>query len=179
MFRTIWVSACRTGGNFVSLFRISFLRCYGVYVGSRPVCRGVRWMRTHPQISKMLNKKSGCQCLIAIFPHLLWLKCYIGVYDTRCYFNVRSKANVSQLNLPQVSWAEVIYYEQLIRIVHYKAKFDSVSFHFWGERSTFLQPLHFICYLRACGSAPCKCVVLQKRRRRGRRKVASALCGPI
>ena len=22
------------------------------------------------------------------------------VYDTRCYFNVRSKANMSQLNLP-------------------------------------------------------------------------------
>jgi len=23
-----------------------------------------------------------------------------AIYDTRCYFNVRSKANMSQLNLP-------------------------------------------------------------------------------
>jgi len=30
-----------------------------------------------------------------IRPHL-WPPCY----DTRCYFNVRSKANMSQLNLP-------------------------------------------------------------------------------
>jgi len=44
----------------------------------------------------------------------------------------------------------------LIRIVNYKAKFDSVSLHFVGERSTFLQkkvektPLpHFISCLRA------------------------------
>jgi len=31
-----------------------------------------------------------------------WLKCSFHTirYDTRCYFNVRSKANMSQLNLP-------------------------------------------------------------------------------
>jgi len=28
-------------------------------------------------------------------------------YDTRCYFNVRSKADISQLNLPHGSWSRV------------------------------------------------------------------------
>jgi len=32
----------------------------------------------------------------------LWHQCIVATirYDTRCYFNVRSKANMSQLNLP-------------------------------------------------------------------------------
>jgi len=29
-------------------------------------------------------------------------------YDTRCYFNVRSKANMSQLNLPHGDLADII-----------------------------------------------------------------------
>ena len=33
----------------------------------------------------------------------LWLKHDTRRYDTRCYFNVRSKADMSQLNLPHVS----------------------------------------------------------------------------
>jgi len=39
-------------------------------------------------------------------PISLWVKCETSetnvkpVYDTRCYFNVRSKADISQLNLP-------------------------------------------------------------------------------
>ena len=36
--------------------------------------------------------------------------------------------------------------EYLTRIVNYKARFDSVSFHFVGKRSTFCYkpPLHFL-----------------------------------
>jgi len=29
-----------------------------------------------------------------------WSKVQTCIYDTRCYFNVRSKADISQLNLP-------------------------------------------------------------------------------
>jgi len=37
--------------------------------------------------------------LLILYAHQDIGKCYMP-YDTRCYFNVRSKANMSQLNLP-------------------------------------------------------------------------------
>jgi len=48
---------------------------------------------------------SGCHDT-AVMPigcirSLTWGSCYDTIrYDTRCYFNVRSKADISQLNLP-------------------------------------------------------------------------------
>ena len=49
-----------------------------------------------------------CGCVISCHRHTgATLACLLGCiivdrlrYDTRCYFNVRSKADISQLNLP-------------------------------------------------------------------------------
>jgi len=43
--------------------------------------------------------------------------CYTIRYDTRCYFNVRSKADMSQLNLPDgvmLCYAKITIYRKII-----------------------------------------------------------------
>jgi len=47
--------------------------------------------------SKKKNSKKNAQGIYG-----LWLSLHDSAlrYDTRCYFNVRSKADISQLNLP-------------------------------------------------------------------------------
>ena len=55
-------------------------------------------------------------------------------YDTRCYFNVRSKANTSQLNLPHtrishtgyVLWADETRRTRLIGYLHYSFPINGV-----------------------------------------------------
>jgi len=46
--------------------------------------------------------KNICLSLVSGVPHFFFRTMPLTRYDTRCYFNVRSKADISQLNLPRV-----------------------------------------------------------------------------
>ena len=51
-------------------------------------------------ILALINSVKQDNCLHASFCHQKVLRDIMIRYDTRCYFNVRSKADMSQLNLP-------------------------------------------------------------------------------
>jgi len=53
---------------------------------------------------KVVKRLCVCVCSVATYLRCGW----VFQYDTRCYFNVRSKADISQLNLPYVTQYEFV-----------------------------------------------------------------------
>jgi len=81
------------------------LRCRGVGVGEMNAVSGgyrARGERTHPhrhavkpEVIKATRANQALFKKNIVSRHVRQIR-----YDTRCYFNVRSKADISQLNLP-------------------------------------------------------------------------------
>jgi len=80
-FLLVYCSDFRSRGTAVELYRVS------------PKSEPLNILQQRPQICSDLNKILHTQDDICY-------KHYYVRYDMRCYFNVRSKADISRLNLP-------------------------------------------------------------------------------